>query len=121
MDRIDIESVGGPMVLAAQPHGLAGAWFRDQPHFSAEVQRWPQRRAEPLTNAEAEFKAYLAGELTEFDLPLAPRGTPFQRQVWEYLRAIGYGQSSTYSQVARALGRPSAARAVGTAVGRNQK
>ncbi|WP_420823075.1 methylated-DNA--[protein]-cysteine S-methyltransferase [Wenzhouxiangella limi] len=52
-------------------------------------------------------------------MPLAQQGTPFQRAVWEYLRSIPYGQSASYGQIARALGRPSAARAVGLAVGRN--
>lgn len=107
------------MVFAAGPDGLAGAWFRDQRHFPAEAQSWPRRRTELLANAELELKAYLAGELSDFDLPLAQQGTPFQRAVWEYLRSIPYGQSASYGQIARALGRPSAARAVGLAVGRN--
>lgn len=107
------------MVLAAGPHGLAGAWFHEQRHFPTLALSWPQHRTTLLAKAEGEIKAYLAGQLTDLDLPLAPQGTPFQRTVWATLRIIPYGQSASYGQIARALGRPSAARAVGAAVGRN--
>ncbi|GAA4678370.1 methylated-DNA--[protein]-cysteine S-methyltransferase [Nocardioides nanhaiensis] len=73
-----------------------------------------------LVRAREQLAAYFAGDLTEFDLPLAPRGTPWQQSVWEQLRAIGYGETSSYGQVAARLGRTNAAsRAVGLANGRN--
>lgn len=73
-----------------------------------------------LARAREQLAAYFAGELTEFDLPLAPRGTPWQQLVWQQLSAIGYGQTSSYGQVAARLGRTNAAsRAVGLANGRN--
>jgi methylated-DNA-[protein]-cysteine S-methyltransferase len=72
-----------------------------------------------LREAEAQLRAYFAGELTSFDLPLAPHGTGFQRQVWDAVAAVPYGTTTTYSAIAAALGRPSACRAVGAANGRN--
>lgn len=73
-----------------------------------------------LVRACTQLRAYFAGELTEFDLPLAPHGTPWQQAVWEQLRAIGYGETTSYGEVASRLGRTNAAsRAVGLANGRN--
>lgn len=62
---------------------------------------------------------YFDGSRTEFDVPLAPRGTPFQQQVWQELRRIPYGQTRSYSEIASAIGNPGAARAVGMACNRN--
>ena len=72
-----------------------------------------------LLQAAAQLRAYFAGELREFDLPLAPRGTPFQLSAWAAVSAIPYGSTATYAEIAAALGRPSACRAVGAANGRN--
>ena len=72
-----------------------------------------------LREAESQLRAYFAGELTRFDLPLSPRGTEFQRRVWDAVAGVPYGTTTTYSAVAAALGRPSACRAVGAANGRN--
>ena len=62
---------------------------------------------------------YFAGSRRHFELPLLPAGTELQRQVWETLRQIPYGETWTYGQVAAAIGRPRAARPVGRAVGAN--
>lgn len=73
-----------------------------------------------LLDARTQLDAYFAGELTEFDLPLAAGGTPFQRRVWQALVEIGYGETVTYGQIAGRLGLPpGASRAVGLANGRN--
>ena len=72
-----------------------------------------------LLEAAEQLNAYFAGELREFDLPLAPRGTPFQREVWAVVATVPYRRTSTYSEIAAAVGRPSACRAVGAANGRN--
>ena len=69
--------------------------------------------------AHAQLAAYFAGELERFELPLAPHGTHFQRRVWEAVAAIPYGATASYSEVAAAVGRPAACRAVGAANGRN--
>jgi methylated-DNA-[protein]-cysteine S-methyltransferase len=73
-----------------------------------------------LQRAVEQLKAYFAGVLREFDLPLAPHGTVFQQQVWEQLRLIGYGETTSYGAIAAQLGRTTtASRAVGLANGRN--
>ncbi|PZF86481.1 methylated-DNA--[protein]-cysteine S-methyltransferase [Jiangella anatolica] len=66
-----------------------------------------------------QLAAYFAGELRRFSLPLSPVGTPFQRQVWDALLAIPYGETRSYREIAEQLGRPTASRAVGAANGRN--
>jgi O-6-methylguanine DNA methyltransferase len=66
-----------------------------------------------------DVEAYFAGELRSFDLPLAPCGTDFQREVWGALAEIPYGETRSYADVAAALGRPKAVRAVGAANGMN--
>jgi methylated-DNA-[protein]-cysteine S-methyltransferase len=73
-----------------------------------------------LADARRQLEAYFAGDLTVFDLPLAPVGTDFQRRVWDQLRGIGYGDTASYGEIAARLGRSNAAsRAVGLANGRN--
>jgi methylated-DNA-[protein]-cysteine S-methyltransferase len=73
----------------------------------------------PFHEAEAQLHAYFAGELERFELPLAPGGTAFQCTVWDALAEIPYGTTTTYSELAARIGRPSACRAVGAANGRN--
>jgi len=72
-----------------------------------------------LLEAGKQLRAYFAGELRVFDLPLAPNGTAFQRAVWDAVSAVPYGSTATYSEIAAAVGRPAACRAVGAANGRN--
>ena len=80
------------------------------------------RRGEPaeadtavLRQCEEELAAYFAGKLRTFTVPLGPVGTPFQLSVWEALRQIPYGETRTYGEIAAAVGRPKAVRAVGQA------
>jgi methylated-DNA-[protein]-cysteine S-methyltransferase len=75
--------------------------------------------AEPFASAAAQLEAYFAGTLREFDLPLAPRGDDFHQRVWALLRAIPYGETRSYGDLARALGDRNLAQAVGSANGRN--
>ena len=84
-------------------------------HVAPEWQRSPGR----LREARAQLAAYFAGKLLNFDVPLAPHGTPFQRRVWDELLRIPYGDTSSYIELARRLGQPSAMRAVGAANGAN--
>ena len=72
-----------------------------------------------LAAAAQQLGEYFAGERRAFDLPLAMGGTPFQCEVWEQLRAIPYGETISYGELARRVGRPDAMRAVGAANGRN--
>lgn len=72
-----------------------------------------------LAGAAAQLRAYFDGGLVQFDLPLVFAGTEFQQSVWNHLRAIPYGETTTYAAIARAIGRPDAVRAVGAANGAN--
>jgi len=72
-----------------------------------------------LQPARTALDAYFGGDLREFDLPLEPRGTPFQRLVWEEIARIPFGSTISYGELARRTGRPGAARAVGAAAGAN--
>ncbi|HEY0935982.1 MAG TPA: methylated-DNA--[protein]-cysteine S-methyltransferase [Trebonia sp.] len=75
--------------------------------------------AAPFAAPVLQLAAYFSGQLTRFDLPIEPPGTPFQQQVWKTMRDIPYGQTMTYGQLAARLGRPGAGQAVGAANGRN--
>lgn len=72
-----------------------------------------------LQETVRQLQAYCAGELQDFQLPLDPAGTAFQRRVWTYLTTIPYGETRSYQQVAQAIGSPQAVRAVGAANGAN--
>jgi methylated-DNA-[protein]-cysteine S-methyltransferase len=73
----------------------------------------------PFRQAVDQLAAYFAGARTDFELPLAPRGTEFQRRVWQALRSIPYGHTTSYGELATLVGNPNASRAVGLANGRN--
>jgi methylated-DNA-[protein]-cysteine S-methyltransferase len=75
--------------------------------------------AAALDAAATQLREYLAGERTAFDLPLRPRGNPFEQLVWAELARIPYGETTSYGEVARRIGHPGSARAVGRANGRN--
>jgi methylated-DNA-[protein]-cysteine S-methyltransferase len=72
-----------------------------------------------LCEAERQLAEYFAGKRTEFELPLEPRGTRFQKRIWQALREIPFGQTRSYLDLAKAAGSPTAARAVGAANGKN--
>ncbi len=83
---------------------------------------WRARRRSlpgPLQRAKRQLLEYFDGARRDFDLPLAPAGTPFQHRVWDELRRIPYGETISYGELARRIGRPTASRAVGAANGRN--
>lgn len=111
----------GPLLLAAGPKGLCGAWFEGQKHWPSDAAGWTADPAHALLReAQAQLAAYFEDRLATFDLPLAPRrGTPFQQAVWQALCAIPRGGTLSYARLAAQVGRPAAVRAVGAAVGRN--
>ena len=104
----------GPLQLAASDDALTGLRFGVAPVAGERDDAHPV-----LAAAVAQLREYFAGERRDFDLPLAPVGTPFQLGVWEQLRLIPYGTTVSYGELARRLGAPSASRAVGLANGRN--
>ena len=108
----------GPLTLVAEGDELIGLYFANAPLAATPPAGWvhDDRR---LRRAAAQLAEYFAGLRTTFDLPLAPRGTAFQRSVWNALSAIPYGETASYGELARAIGQPAASRAVGAANGRN--
>ncbi|MGD3110054.1 methylated-DNA--[protein]-cysteine S-methyltransferase [Streptomyces sp. YGL11-2] len=111
----------GPLTLVADGDALTGLYMTDQRHRPPqETFGTPADPADPpFATTIAQLRAYFRGELTTFDLPLALRGTSFQRRVWAALRTIPYGETLSYGRLAERLGVPTAARAVGLANGRN--
>jgi methylated-DNA-[protein]-cysteine S-methyltransferase len=106
----------GELLLTADDDGaLTGV---NLPNRHPDPAGW-ERDDELLADARRQLTEYFAGERTTFDLPLRPAGAPFQRRVWEALLRIPYGETASYGELARGLGHPTAARAVGAANGRN--
>ncbi len=112
--RLAIESPVGPLLLVAGAEGLTEISFAGHRRRAAEAPGHPL-----LKRAAAQLGEYFAGKRQEFELPLAPGGTPFQRAVWKELCTIGFGVTCSYAELARSLGKPAAARAVGAANGQN--
>ena len=109
----------GPLVLVGTRDALTAIWLPSG--HDADLRPDPDwaETAAPFREAVRQLNAYFAGTLRQFDLPLAPAGTPFQQRVWQALREIPYGQTVSYGELAREIGRPAAVRAVGAANGRN--
>ena len=108
----------GLLQLRGTHTALTGVFMETHRH---EPARTPDavRDAAPFREARGQLEAYFAGERSEFALALAPTGTAFQLAVWEALRAIPYGTTISYGELARRIGNPRAVRAVGLANGRN--
>jgi methylated-DNA-[protein]-cysteine S-methyltransferase len=113
-----IASPAGPLLLAGNAAALRLIHFRRGRHPFDPRPDWVEDPA-PFERPIAQLDAYFAGSLRDFDLPLAPEGTPFQLRVWNALREIPYGETISYGELARRLGNPSASRAVGLANGAN--
>ena len=111
---IRMESPIGPLMLVADNTGLRRIGFVNERNPVRSDPQW-RESVERLGEAVRQLRAYFAGELQAFDLPLAPQGTPFQLAVWSELQKIPYGSTCSYIDIARSLGKPGAARAVGMA------
>lgn len=110
----------GPAFARADAgHALAQLHFEPGLGVEAARSRGDVEADEPFVRLREQLHAYAAGRLARFDLKLSTGGTPFQRQVWAALLEIPTGETRTYGQIARAVGRPEAARAVGAANGAN--
>ncbi|HEY9374533.1 methylated-DNA--[protein]-cysteine S-methyltransferase, partial [Streptomyces sp.] len=113
-----VDSPYDALTLVAVDGVLSRIHMTDQRHRPAE-ETFGERDPRPFGETMRQLDAYFAGELKEFDLPLHLVGTEFQLRVWESLRAIPYGETRTYGELAEALGNPGASRAVGLANGKN--
>jgi len=115
-----MESPIGRLLLTSDGTALTGLFMEPHRHGPASTDGWVREdEAAPFPAARQQLAAYFAGNLQEFDLPLALEGTPFQRKVWNELRNIPFGQTWSYGELARRIGQPTASRAVGLANGKN--
>jgi methylated-DNA-[protein]-cysteine S-methyltransferase len=108
----------GELLMLSNGEGLTGIFMETRRY---EPEGWDQSRRNDawFKATRQQLRAYFAGELTEFDLPLAFDGTAFQQRVWEELCKIPYGSTISYAELARRAGNPRAPRAAGAANGRN--
>jgi methylated-DNA-[protein]-cysteine S-methyltransferase len=113
-----IGSPVGELLMAADAQGLRLVSFESSKRAASVQPEWKQDKT-PFGEVIRQLQAYFAGELREFDLPLAPEGTEFQLRVWNCLRTTPYGETISYAQLAQKIGNPHAVRAVGLANGSN--
>ncbi len=113
-----VDSPVGFLTLVAQDAALIGLYQHEQRHLPAAA-AFGSRNDAVLPAVREQLAAYFDGTLETFDVPLSLSGTAFQRAVWAALQAVPYGSTCTYTELAAAVGRPTAVRAVGAATGRN--
>lgn len=109
-----IDSPVGDLTVVAEDGALVGLYFEGHKRQPA-VETFGARTDEGFEAPRQQLKEYFAGERHDFDLPLAPRGNDFQRRVWGLLAGIPYGETRSYGDLARQLGDPALAQAVGAA------
>jgi methylated-DNA-[protein]-cysteine S-methyltransferase len=115
-----VSSPIGRLLLIGDGHALTGLWMVDADRHSARVEDGLEPSPATFNEVATQLEEYFAGDRKEFTVPLAPSGTPFQLAVWTQLTKIPYGSTTSYGDIARALGkRLVASRAVGLANGAN--
>lgn len=115
-----IDSPVGALKLVASDKGLVAVlWQNDNPRRVPLADSQEDRQNEFLLEAEQQLLEYFSRKRRNFSLPLDVRGTAFQKSVWNALLTIPFGETRSYSELARQIGRPTASRAVGAANGRN--
>ncbi len=112
------ESPIGELLLVGNERALQGLYM-DAVHRPADICERLKRSPESFALAREQLAEYFTGERTEFDLAIELQGTPFQLEVWDALMKIPYGETTNYGELARRIGTPAGARAVGLANGRN--
>jgi AraC family transcriptional regulator of adaptative response/methylated-DNA-[protein]-cysteine methyltransferase len=123
-----IDTLLGPMLAISDEQALYLLEFVDRRGLEREVERLRKRTksaiipgyTKPIETIETELHQYFEGKIHEFRTPLFLLGSPFQKQVWEELKKIPPGETRSYSDIAKAIGKPSAFRAVAQANGANQ-
>lgn len=122
-----IETPLGSMLAVGDDEALYLLDFADRRGFEQEIERLKKKTKLPIISGkttpskqiEAELEEYFSGKIQEFTTPLFPIGSPFQKGVWEELRKIPRGETRSYAEIAQAIGRPTAFRAVALANGAN--
>jgi methylated-DNA-[protein]-cysteine S-methyltransferase len=116
----EIESPVGKLKLVASSNALVAVlWEREHPNRVKLNTTTLDPQHPTLLETERQLKEYFSGKRIEFDLPLQPHGSEFQKKVWQALRAIPFGQTRSYLDLAKAVGSSRAARAVGAANSKN--
>ncbi|MDZ4044284.1 MAG: methylated-DNA--[protein]-cysteine S-methyltransferase [Rhodoglobus sp.] len=116
-DILRMDSPIGRIEVTADEGAITSLSIERQGHLPWE--ELPERTSDVLEAARVQLDEYFRGERAEFDLPLRLVGTPFQRQVWQLLGEVPFGDVLSYGEIGRSTGRPTAGRAVGGAVGAN--
>ena len=109
----------GTLLIAGDANAVLQITFPSRGKAAKAEAGWVESQRGPVGEAIRQLREYFAGKRTGFDLPLAPRGTEFQRSVWRQLQEIPYGETISYGELARRVGNPKASRAVGSANGAN--
>jgi len=112
----DVQAPFGPLRIVATRDAILAIHFE---HSRDKIASQAEPAHDVLDVAEAQLNDYFSGTRTVFDFPLRPDGTDFQRAVYRELLTIVFGETCSYSDIARAVGRPDAVRAVGAANGQN--
>lgn len=115
----EVDSPIGTLLLLSDGAALTGVYMEEHCHGPEGAEWVRDDEAAPFAAARAQLAEYFAGRRTEFALPLAPQGTNFQQQVWAELTRIPHGSTISYGELARRVGKPKGAQAVGAANGRN--
>lgn len=117
-----LDSPVGTLLVTSAEHRLTGIYWDNGARLATALHGDPkacQQRDALLERTIDQLQGYFEGNTAEFELPIAPHGTPFQQRVWQCLTTIPRGETRSYGELARQLGMPKGARAVGTAVGKN--
>lgn len=116
----EINTIVGKLKLIAKNDALTAILWEWEDPNRVELGPLVESCNHPiLLETEKQLQQYFAGKRKSFNLPLFPCGTPFQRSVWETLQLIPFGQTLSYSELAKKMGKPNAARPVGSALGKN--
>ena len=123
-----IDTPLGRMLVVADDEGLYLLEFVDRRGLEKEIERLKKKTKRPIIpgkpnpakQIEEELEGYFSGKIREFKTPLLLIGSPFQKRVWEELQKIPKGETRSYTEIAKAIGKPSAFRAAGSANGANQ-
>jgi methylated-DNA-[protein]-cysteine S-methyltransferase len=119
MNYCYVDSPVGRLLVAGDAHAVRRIEFPQDGVPGRPEAGWQESSDGPIQEAVRQLGEYFSGARIEFDLPLAPEGTLFQRTVWSRLQEIPYGQTISYGELARRVGNPKASRAVGAANGCN--
>ena len=114
-----LETGIGTLLIAGDEEAVRHIGFPEKGQPQRPEPEWSESASGPVGQAVRQLTEYFAGSRTEFDLPLAPRGTEFQLRVWRKLQEIPYGETISYGELARRAGYTGQARAAGAATGRN--